>query len=203
MPIYDINHDDRYNSLKDETMKINLPSLINDEIPNKNSNYWKEKYGDCHQKRKLAYDLSKKIYIRTRLAESQNWKCCWCGLRTTHIAGKKNSATIEHIIPVSKGGSNSIENLAMACSSCNNNRKDTEIKNIRYINNKAIFRSKDGMKSSKAIHREKLERKYKKRAEHFAKNNWKEISFSDWMESIKKSTTIEFRKLLISEYGVM
>lgn len=56
--------------------------------------------------------------------ESQNWRCCYCGVRTrTFQEGATYSsldlATIEHIIPVSEGGTNHCDNLVSACMWCN------------------------------------------------------------------------------------
>jgi 5-methylcytosine-specific restriction endonuclease McrA len=43
--------------------------------------------------------------------------CWWCrqGL-------SKEKLTIEHLFPKSRGGTNSLENLRLACFSCNNSR---------------------------------------------------------------------------------
>lgn len=49
-----------------------------------------------------------------RLLEQQRAKCIYCG---TDISDGLH--TIEHVIPLSRGGSNSIENIALACRSCN------------------------------------------------------------------------------------
>lgn len=43
--------------------------------------------------------------------------CCYC-----HDALDRTTATLEHIIPSSKGGTSNIWNLALACRRCNNER---------------------------------------------------------------------------------
>ena len=49
--------------------------------------------------------------------------CCYCGVRTTLTRGLyRTSATIDHILPKSKGGSNHPQNLVLACARCNNRR---------------------------------------------------------------------------------
>ncbi len=45
--------------------------------------------------------------------------CCWCGRLFT-----REQLTIEHLIPQSLGGSDSRENLMLACFKCNNSRSD-------------------------------------------------------------------------------
>nr|MDZ8056727.1 HNH endonuclease [Nostoc sp. EkiNYC01] len=44
-------------------------------------------------------------------------KCFWCGWNLT-----TETLTIDHYIPLSKGGSNKIKNLRLACNSCNSKR---------------------------------------------------------------------------------
>ncbi|BAY99691.1 HNH endonuclease [Tolypothrix tenuis PCC 7101] len=43
--------------------------------------------------------------------------CWWCGNCMT-----QDKLTLEHLMPKSLGGTNSLENLRLACFSCNNNR---------------------------------------------------------------------------------
>ncbi len=42
--------------------------------------------------------------------------------------GKKNSRTIDHITPISKGGQTHMKNLVPCCHSCNASKNDTNIK---------------------------------------------------------------------------
>ena len=53
-----------------------------------------------------------------RLA-AQGGRCCYC-VKPFNKTGRK--PTVEHIIPVSKGGNNDVRNLAIACKSCNSTR---------------------------------------------------------------------------------
>lgn len=48
-----------------------------------------------------------------RIGEAQGWKCHWCGKPT------KKKYDVDHIVPLSKGGSNGPRNLAIACVACN------------------------------------------------------------------------------------
>lgn len=45
--------------------------------------------------------------------EAQGWRCHWCG------ADCKENYHVDHIQPLSKGGSNRIENICIACPTCN------------------------------------------------------------------------------------
>jgi len=72
----------------------------------------------------LSNPTSKKIKKtkRIKVADRYQWRCYWCkcGLRREH--GYQNSATIEHLVPASQGGPNSVWNLAAACYRCNSAR---------------------------------------------------------------------------------
>lgn len=61
-----------------------------------------------------------------RLAEQYGWICWYCGipLRSSGKWGEqrridKVAAHLDHVIPKCAGGSNDIENLALACPFCN------------------------------------------------------------------------------------
>lgn len=76
-----------------------------------------------------------------RLSEQQNHRCCYCSRQTWVFDGKKSSdrryypdrlrgmskahmATLDHIIPTSKDGSERLDNAVMACHRCNHLRGD-------------------------------------------------------------------------------
>lgn len=76
---------------------------------------------------RLAYKNAVKVFHRTRLAEAQNWRCCWCGCRMTEVQGRKHSATVEHVTPRSHGGVDDPDNYAVACNRCNNARGTLDV----------------------------------------------------------------------------
>lgn len=53
--------------------------------------------------------------IREYLSEKFNHKCCYCEI----CQGQRRKFEVEHIIPVSRGGTNRISNLAWSCHVCN------------------------------------------------------------------------------------
>ena len=51
---------------------------------------------------------------RERVFQLTNYKCAYCGIKLT-----EENATIDHIIPKNKGGTNCFENLIPSCNNCN------------------------------------------------------------------------------------
>lgn len=72
--------------------------------------------GRHFQKRRLQ------INVFHRLCGEQNWRCCYCGSRMEGFAQDSDAPTIEHIIPLSLGGPDRIENIVVACYRCNTDR---------------------------------------------------------------------------------
>jgi 5-methylcytosine-specific restriction endonuclease McrA len=138
-------------------MKFDVLPIIN-ETPN-DAKYFRKMYEDSLTAR-LAHKQSKWVYLRTRLAEAQNWKCCFCGCYMHEVHGKRNSVTVEHVIPKSKGGTNEWENLAASCYACNNNRGTKDAEKFRP--------SPPAEKSNAVVRLEAKVRKYLKKAERFA-----------------------------------
>ncbi|WP_428484639.1 HNH endonuclease [Rhodopila sp.] len=57
--------------------------------------------------------------IRLRLAEAQNWRCCYCASRMTDTRNNQLRATLEHVLPRDWGGTDDEDNFAIACLGCN------------------------------------------------------------------------------------
>lgn len=55
--------------------------------------------------------------IRRRLHRSQGDKCCWCEEPLT-----LETSTLDHIVPLARGGTNGTDNFCLACEGCNHDR---------------------------------------------------------------------------------
>ena len=62
--------------------------------------------------------------MKIRLAEAQNWRCCYCGCRMDKTE-RRREPTFEHVIPRALGGSDDESNLVIACCACNQDRGAT------------------------------------------------------------------------------
>lgn len=64
---------------------------------------------------------------RVRRLMARDGTACWiCGIELTI-----DTATLDHIIPRSKGGTFALHNLRLACSPCNNKRGNSDVIGLR------------------------------------------------------------------------
>ncbi|MES5423718.1 HNH endonuclease [Lacticaseibacillus paracasei] len=82
---------------------------------------WQEFYEQFVAKR--LYNINVKMWkqVRKRVFERDAYTCVYCG----RIGGKLE---IDHIIPISHGGTNEMANLATACRRCNRQKRDKSVK---------------------------------------------------------------------------
>lgn len=65
---------------------------------------------------------------RLLVYERDNYTCkLWCGRVLTY-----EEATLDHVIPRSKGGSGAMQNLVTACRSCNQRKDDMMMREHGY-----------------------------------------------------------------------
>lgn len=86
-----------------------------------------------------------KIYIRDR------WKCAYCQRK---LLKYKIPITLDHIIPKSRGGSNTPENLVTSCKPCNNKKGDrtpAEAKMTLHVP-KSVLRSHIDVLNIRSLH---------------------------------------------------
>ena len=69
------------------------------------------------------------------LKSKYNYTCPCCGLQEPFIGQKSEYLTEDHIIPLSKGGSDLIENIQPLCISCNVKKIIKQL-NINIMNSK-------------------------------------------------------------------
>lgn len=52
--------------------------------------------------------------LRFRVLERDSFKCVYCGMPGTHCV-----LEVDHVVPVARGGTNELANLAASCADCN------------------------------------------------------------------------------------
>ena len=65
--------------------------------------------------------------MRYRVFQRDDYRCVCCGRR----AQNELTLHVDHIVPVSRGGPNSIENLQTLCDECNQGKIDRDIRDLR------------------------------------------------------------------------
>lgn len=82
------------------------------------------------QRRREKYTTHRHWLWRSRQRD-----CKYCGIRLTIEVGKPNTLTVDHIIPISRGGMNKRKNYVPACEPCNMEKGDlTADEFMRYRN---------------------------------------------------------------------
>ena len=70
-------------------------------------------------------------YAKNYIKVHDNEKCLYCNKRLTN-----KNVTVDHIVPISKGGNNTQVNMIVCCKKCNNERGDMSYKN--YMKSKGL-----------------------------------------------------------------
>ena len=65
---------------------------------------------------RIPRDTHKRKITRRAVFARDGWECQYCGART--------SLTVDHVIPRSKGGGSSWENIVASCAPCNRRKGD-------------------------------------------------------------------------------
>jgi hypothetical protein len=106
--------------------------------------------------------LSTKM-IRKALFGRDGEHCAYCNAKLSH-----KTATIDHVIPISQGGSRgSLLNMVLACSNCNNVKTDKDL--IEYLRSRKIVFLKPYIKNIGCY-------RYGQKRNHFPKGKGNEIS---------------------------
>jgi hypothetical protein len=61
--------------------------------------------------------------------ERDRWKCCYCGCKVSkkYDPNHDRYPNLDHVIPISKGGSHRPENLQCLCRACNLEKSDSRV----------------------------------------------------------------------------
>lgn len=124
-------------SIAIETVRFDSQKLQNPEISNL----------EYQQGELFGYE------IREYLLEKWGRKCAYCGLENTRLE-------IDHIIPRSRGGSNRVSNLTIACKACNIKKANTTIEDFLIkdpnLQSKILSKSKSSLNDSAAVNATRL-----------------------------------------------
>lgn len=118
----------------------------------KNPRWGKSKYKTIEEKQKAKLDSGRKSYrknIKTRsfyyrqlahkrrgtigthskeqweeIKKKNNYCCMLCGMQEPFTEQQYQKLTEDHVIPISKGGTNNIDNIQPLCKSCNSRKRD-------------------------------------------------------------------------------
>ena len=97
-----------------ECIRLGLLNLKDGKLTCRNLRARKKRHPSARLRKSLRKDVVKYILKR------DNYTCTYCGRKTGEMQ-------IDHIIPVSKGGSNDISNLTTACARCNRKKSDKPV----------------------------------------------------------------------------
>jgi hypothetical protein len=75
-----------------------------------------------HREIRAFSQISVKEWLQ--LMESTSWKCFYC---STYIGGNLNNRSVDHIVPISKGGLTNISNLVPCCKICNSSKNNKNV----------------------------------------------------------------------------
>lgn len=91
--------------------------------------------GHDFRDRARKHGVRYEAFDKNKVFERDGWKCqlCGCGLLRKYVAFAKgqrpepNSPTIDHVVPLSRGGPHTYENTQAACWACNTRKGDDEL----------------------------------------------------------------------------
>jgi hypothetical protein len=79
----------------------------------------KKRWSGSHLERAGRYGVLYEAVDPLVIYERDRWRCQLCGRKTRRKAGKPTSATLDHIVPMARGGGHIAVNLQCACARCN------------------------------------------------------------------------------------
>lgn len=88
--------------------------------------YWRPNAGHIDDPQSRRLTSIEWTVTRKKVFERDGYKCAYCGKRGGHLE-------CDHIIPISRGGSNDLENLTTACRPCNRAKSDMTVEEWRGV----------------------------------------------------------------------
>lgn len=91
------------------------------------------KRANNYQRAKL-FGVKRKKFSELRILKRDGWKCYICGVHTPQeLRGtfEDNAPEIDHVIPMSKGGPHTPDNVRCCCRKCNIAKSDRTLKEMR------------------------------------------------------------------------
>lgn len=80
----------------------------------------------------LAWAKFKKSFIKKELKEKGKLVCAYCGRENlTEVGPITNIATVDHVIPRSKGGKDEFSNVVVCCFGCNKSKSDQSVEDFK------------------------------------------------------------------------
>lgn len=124
--------------ISQELVKFDAQALQNPEISGK----------EYQQGELFGYE------VREYLLQKWKHQCAYCGESDTRLE-------VEHIHALSKGGSNRVSNLAIACHDCNQKKSNQDIvvflKNKKTVLNRILAQAKSSLKDAAAVNSTRYE----------------------------------------------
>ena len=74
------------------------------------------------RRRERIKSTSVELVVRQTVFERDKWRCAMCGIKTIKQPYQHNSAELDHIVPLSKGGEHSYVNTQCSCRRCNGSK---------------------------------------------------------------------------------
>jgi hypothetical protein len=74
------------------------------------------------RRRERIKTASIEVVVREKVFDRDKWRCAMCGVKTIKAPYMKNSAELDHIVPLSLGGQHSYANTQCSCRACNGSK---------------------------------------------------------------------------------
>jgi 5-methylcytosine-specific restriction endonuclease McrA len=83
---------------------------------------------DASRRAKQAGSVVIETFDRLQVFERDHWTCYRCGRPTDRDASPfdPRSPTVDHVVPLSKGGEHALANARTACLGCNSSKQDKD-----------------------------------------------------------------------------